>query len=118
MLGKHSTNSASSPGVLSILSAQTHPTGITNILAKMGKVPASLAEDRLLDIPLAYTGAPAHTPPPKMWLAARPSAILSCVWLEGWWVEVCWHPPLQTWTGTFGGHPVPYGTQPEADPRG
>lgn len=84
----------------------------------MGKVPASLAGDGLLDIPLAYTGVPAHPPPPKMWLAAWPSATLSCVWLEGWWAEACWHPPLWTWTGTFGEHPVPYGTQPEADPRG
>lgn len=43
-LGKHSTNSGTSLGVHSILSAQTHPTGITNVLAKMGKVPASLQE--------------------------------------------------------------------------
>lgn len=118
MLGKHSTNSATSPGVYSMLSAQTHPTGITNILAKMGKVPASLAGDGLLDIPLAYTGAPAYPPPPKKWLAAQPSATLSCVWPEGWWAEACWHPPLWTWTGTFGGHSVPYGPQPEADPKG
>lgn len=43
-LGKHSTISGTSPGVHSILSAQTHPTGITNVLAKMGKVPARLWE--------------------------------------------------------------------------
>lgn len=75
----HSTNSATSPCVHSILSAQIYPTGITNILAKMGKIPASLTKERLLNIALAYTGGLAAPPLPKMWLAAHPSATLSCM---------------------------------------
>lgn len=118
MFDKHSTHSAISPGVHSILSAQIHPTGITSILAKMRKVPDNLTGERLLNKALAYTGGLAPPPPPKMWLAAQPSATLSCMTGGVVGRDLLAPTSVDLDRHIWWAPSIPCGTQPEVDLRG